>query len=81
MSAAHTPVVFAIGSASTVSRVNTSRAATFCVSTTGASPVTVTVSWSAPTSSVPLTVAVNAEVRTMPSRTNDRKPCSVKVTR
>ena len=57
----------------------TSRLA-LCTSTTGVSPVTVTVSASAPTLRSALMVAVNDPLSSMPSRLNVLKPCRVKVT-
>ena len=53
---------------------------TFCTSTTGDCPDTVTVSSSDPTRSSPFTVAVNAADNSMPSRLNVLNPVSVKVT-
>src|SRR5580704_6728592 len=54
--------------------------AAFCTSTTGVSPVTVTVSATAPTRRSALTVAVNAPVSSIPSRLVVLKPASVNVT-
>ena len=51
-----------------------------CTSTIGDSPVTVTVSSSAPTFSSASTVAVNVPVSSMPSRRTVLKPVSVNVT-
>ena len=53
---------------------------TFCVSTSGAAPVTVTVSSRAPTFMSALTVAVKPDGSSMPSRLNVLKLASVKVT-
>ena len=50
------------------------------MSTSGVWPDTVTVSASSPTAIDASTLAVNAAVRTMPSRTTVLKPGSVKVT-
>ena len=52
----------------------------FCVSTMGDSPVTVTVSSSAPTLMSALTFAVKPDVSSMPSRLTVANPASVKVT-
>ena len=52
----------------------------FWTSTIGDSPVTVTVSVTAPTRSSAFTVAVNEPVSSMPSRLTVVKPGSVKVT-
>jgi hypothetical protein len=52
----------------------------FCTSTTGLSPVTVTVSSTEPTVMSTLTVAVNPAVRTMPSRFRVLNPGRLKVT-
>ena len=54
---------------------------TFCVSTSGLSPLTVTVSCSAPTGRSAFTAAVNPDVSWTPSRTSVLNPGSVKVTR
>ena len=51
-----------------------------CTSTVGASPVTVTVSSSAPTRRLPFTVAVKLPVSSMPSRFSALKPASMNVT-
>ena len=51
-----------------------------CTSTTGVSPVTVTVSARAPTLRSALMVAVNDPVNSIPSRRNVLKPCKVNVT-
>ena len=51
-----------------------------CTSTIGLSPVTVTVSASAPTFRSALMVAVNEPVSSMPSRLVVLKPWSMKVT-
>jgi len=53
---------------------------TFCTSTIGASPDTVTVSATVPTRRSALTVAVNAPVSSMPSCLTVLKPVSVKTT-
>src|SRR3989442_9631882 len=62
------------------SRVATRRLVTFWRSTTGVAPVTVTVSWTAPTRSWTSTFAANPVVNSIPSRTTVLKPVSVKVT-
>jgi hypothetical protein len=48
--------------------------AAFCTSTTGVSPVTVTVSWSVPTFVSALTVTVPPPVSSIPSRLTTLKP-------
>jgi len=53
---------------------------TFCVSTSGAAPLTVMVSSREPTAMSALTVAVTPEVSAIPSRLTTLKPVSVKVT-
>ncbi len=68
------------GSTSMTSREVVDLRMTFCVSTTGVSPVTVTVSCSDPTRRSAFTVAVNAVVNSTPSRRSELKPCSVKIT-
>jgi site-specific recombinase XerD len=68
------------GIASTMSRVITRCWTTFCTSTVGAAPVTVTVSASAPTRRSAFTVAVNDAVNSIPSRLTVLKPDSVNVT-
>ena len=70
----------AIGSASSVSRGMVVCCMTFWVSTTGAVPETVTVSSRVPTFISALTVAVNPDVISMPSRLNVLNPGKVKVT-
>jgi hypothetical protein len=50
------------------------------MSTTGASPVTVTVSCTPPTRRSPLTVAMKLPVSSIPSRLTVEKPGSVNVT-
>ena len=60
--------VLPVGTASMTSRVITFTCCTRCVSTTGDSPVTVTVSVIAPTFSSAFTGAVNCVVNSMPSR-------------
>ena len=67
------------GSTSITSRVVVILA-TFCVSTIGEEPVTVTVSSSAPTLRSALTLAVNDAVRVMSSRRTVEKPASEKLT-
>src|SRR5437870_1268316 len=62
------------------SRVATWRVVTFCRSTTGVAPVTVTVSSTAPTRSWTSTFAANPVVNPIRSRTTVLKPVSVKVT-
>ena len=52
----------------------------FCVSTTGASPVTVIVSATVPTRRSTFTVAVNDPASSIPSRLTVLKPASVNVT-
>ena len=68
------------GMALMMSRVSTRCWTTFCTSTMGDSPVTVMVSSSAPTRISVLTVAVNDDVSSMPSRLLVLKPGSVNVT-
>ena len=70
----------AIGSVSRVSAVSTSCCTTFCTSTTGLAPVTVTVSSTPPTDSSTSTVAVKPAFSVIPSRMMVAKPGSVKVT-
>ena len=53
---------------------------TFCTSTTGLAPVTVTVSCSEPTFSSPFTATVVPSETSRPSRFSVLKPDSVKVT-
>ena len=53
---------------------------TLCTSTIGDSPVTVIVSWTAPTRRSALTVAVIRPVSSMPSRLTLENPGSVNVT-
>ena len=69
-----------VGSASSTSRVITTRCVIAGVSTIGDSPVTVIVSCSVPTFMSALTLAVKSEVSSMPSRTTVPNPVSVKVT-
>ena len=69
-----------VGTASMMSRVITFCCVTRCVSTTGDSPVTVTVSSRAPTFMSALTGAVNPVVSSMPSRLMMLKPANVNVT-
>lgn len=69
-----------MGIASCVSRVSVSTRATRCTSTTGAWPLTVTVSSSAPTASVASTVSVKSPGSVKPSRIWVEKPTRVKVT-
>ncbi len=70
-----------------IGRLSTLRRSRFCpvvrtpVSRIGASPLTVTVSLTAPTPSVRSTVACWATDRMMPLRTDVLKPCSSAVTR
>ena len=68
------------GMFSSVSRWNCVCCRVLWVSTSGASPVTVIVSSSAPTPMSALTVAVKFAGRVMPSRTKVLKPGSVNVT-
>ena len=53
---------------------------TFCTSTVGLAPLTVTVSWSDPTAISALTGAVNPAFRMMPPRLTTLNPGSVNVT-
>ncbi len=69
----------AAGSAVTMSLLNTVWRLTLCVSMIGLSPVTVTVSSSAPTFNSALMVAVNDPVSSIPCRLNVLKPVSVNV--
>jgi hypothetical protein len=69
-----------VGNASITSRVMTVREVMLCVSTIGDSPVTVIVSFSAPTFISASTVAAKFDVSSMPSRTTVEKPASVNVT-
>ena len=69
-----------IGMTFSTSRVSTFCCRTFCVSTTGLAPVTVTVSSSAPTRRSALTVAVKPVLSSIPSRLTVLNPGSVKVT-
>ena len=69
-----------VGSTSSVARCTVVCCRTFCRSTTGLSPVTVTVSATSPTGSSALTVAVKPLVSSRPSRRTVLKPGSVKVT-
>ena len=62
--------VRAVGTVSNTSRVRRFCVLTLWTSTTGVAPVTVTVSWTAPTDSPTLTVAVNPAFNSIPSRTN-----------
>ncbi len=61
-----------------VSRGMTVRCVTFCTSTSGDEPVTVTVSSRAPTVRSALIVAVKPADNSMPSRLTMEKPASVK---
>ena len=69
-----------VGSASIRSCDSDLRCVTLCVSMSGLSAVTVTVSSTAPTRNSAFTVAVKSDVSTMPSRFSALKPGSVKVT-
>ena len=69
-----------VGSTSIASRDTVASRTTFWVSTIGDSPVTVTVSSTAPTRMSALTLAVNPAVSSMPSRFTVLKPLSVTVT-
>src|SRR5947207_3137016 len=73
-------MVFEIGSWSSTLSEKTLRESTFCVSTSGVSPVTVNVSASAPTPSSALTCAVKPVVSSMPSRLTVVNPPSENVT-
>ncbi len=69
-----------VGSASITSREAVCFCTTFCVSTIGLAPDTVIVSSTEPTFRSALTVAVNADVNSMPSRFTALKPVRVKDT-
>jgi hypothetical protein len=69
-----------VGSASRTSCVITTRCVMLCVSTIGDSPVTVSVSSSAPTLRSTLIVAVKSDVSSMPSRITVVKPGSSNLT-
>ena len=78
-----TPIVdqfFDVGIASMFSFVITCRRTTFCVSTTGLAPVTVTVSSSVPTRSSTLIDATKSADSSTPSRLTVANPGSVNVT-
>ena len=72
--------VRAAGSTSIIARVATNWRRTCCTSTSGDSPVTVTVSSSAPTAMSAFTWMVESPMMTTPSRTKVLNPGSVKVT-
>ena len=69
-----------VGSAASASDETTFCCVTFCVSTSGEPPLTVTVSWSDPTCISTLTFAVNPLVSCTPSRLIEPNPVSVNVT-
>jgi hypothetical protein len=68
------------GTVSSTSRSITRCLVALCTSTSGATPVTVTVSSRAPTRISASIVAMNEPVNSMPSRLNTLKPGSVNVT-
>ncbi len=70
----------AVGTASSTSRLKVAPVLTFFVSTTGAAPDTVTVSWTVDTSSLALISAENAVWMTIPSRFTMLNPDRLKVT-
>ena len=78
MSVADNPFILD-GSAASRSLETTFCWRTFCVSTSGAAPLTVIVSSRAPTCMSALTVAVNPAVRLIPSRLNVLKLARLKV--
>ena len=80
VSAANASSVLLVGTVSNVSREIWLRVATFCTSTTGLSPETVTVSASEPTFISALIVAVKFAVSATPSRLNVEKPGRENVT-
>ena len=69
-----------VGSTSITSRDAVCFWTTFCVSTMGLAPETVIVSSTEPTFRSALTLAVNADVSSMPSRFTLLNPVSVNVT-
>ena len=69
-----------VGSVSSISSETTVCRRTFCVSTSGVSPVTVIVSSTAPTCMSAFTVAVKPAVSTIPSRRKPVNPGSENVT-
>ena len=80
MSAAKLTKLRSVGSTSITSRDAVEILATFCVSTIGVAPLTVTVSSSAPTRRSALTLAVKDAVSTTSSRRTVEKPASEKLT-
>ena len=68
-----------VGIASSASRFSTCDLVVLCTSTIGASPVTVSVSSSAPTLSSALIVMVKSDASSIPSRLNVAKPGSENV--
>ena len=68
------------GTVSSTSRSITRCLVALCTSTSGASPVTVTVSSRAPTRISASIAAINEPVNSTPSRRNTLKPGRVKVT-
>jgi len=68
------------GRFSTTSRANTRCCDTFCVSMSGADPLTVTVSCTSPTDRSALMFAVKPVVNSMPSRRTLPNPVSENVT-
>ena len=79
-SEAYAPLRRVVGTASSVLRAIVCCWMTFCVSTTGAAPETVTVSSSVPTFSSAFTVVVNAVVNSRSSRLTVLKPGKLNVT-
>ncbi len=69
-----------VGMAATTSSVSTCCRFALCTSTTGESPVTVTVSSRLPTWKSALTVATKVPASSIPSRLTVRKPVNVKLT-
>ena len=80
VSAAKLTKLRSVGSTSITSRDAVAILATFCVSTIGVAPLTVTVSSSPPTFMSALTLAVNEAVSTTSSRRTVAKPGSEKLT-
>jgi hypothetical protein len=69
-----------VGSVDSSSRSMTVVRCVLCTSTVGASPVTVTVSWTLPTFSSALTVAVKFDGKGIASLTKEENPGNVKLT-
>ena len=78
--AANRPAFFPSGSACMTSCLNTVCCAVFVTSTSGASPLTVIVSLTAPTARSALTVEAADVCTVIPSRLSDENPCRVNVT-